>query len=245
MWKWEEKRQSMRGLIAKIEKNDMLEASVEGAKGAADLCAVEKKKRNYRVLGLLFLTVAVGWILHVGIYSQLQQQLAEKVLRFHVLANSNEEEDQALKLMVRDEIGGYVGGLLAQAETADACRQILTEHLSQIQEKAQAVVDAQGYSYPVTVGMETCYFPLKAYGEAIFPPGKYQALRIVIGEGKGKNWWCVLYPNLCFSGSLYQVDEESGTADLQKVLTPEEYRFLMENKEYEVRFRLLEIFTNG
>ena len=195
---------------------------------------------------MLFLCLAVIFALcvsHLVALHQMQKQVAEKVIRFHVLANSDSSSDQELKLQVRDRVGTYVGAWLETVDSQEEGRQVIQSHLADIEDLARTVIQEQGYDYTVSASLENCYFPIKAYGKAIFPPGEYQALRIVIGQGEGKNWWCVLYPNLCFSGSLYQIDETASTEELQKVLTPEEYKMIMENKEYEISFRLYEVFS--
>ena len=203
-----------------------------------------KKSVIFFCLAALF-TVSVG---HFVSFHQMQIQLAEKVIRFHVLANSDSSEDQELKLAVRDRVGTYLGEQLESAADVSEGRDIISAHLEEIEACAREEIASQGYDYPVTASLESCYFPVKAYGKAVFPAGNYQALRIVIGEGEGKNWWCVLYPNLCFSGSLYQIDEDASTEKLRTVLSPEEYKMIMENKEYEIGFRFQEtikgIFTN-
>lgn len=195
---------------------------------------------------IIFLCLAVIFAVSVSRFvalHQMQQQVAGKVIRFHVLANSNSDADQELKLAVRDSVGTYLGEQLEAAEDVSDGKTIITEHLEDIEACAEAEIARWGYDYPVTASLETCYFPIKAYGKAVFPPGNYQALRVVIGEGDGKNWWCVLYPNLCFSGNLYQIDEDASTEKLQTVLTPEEYKMIMENKEYEISFRIQEVIS--
>lgn len=189
------------------------------------------------VLALLF-TVGTCRIIELH---QLQQQVAGKVLRFHVLANSNSAVDQELKLAVRDQVGAYIGEQIATAQSIDESRQIVSLHLDEIQSCAEEVIKKQGFDYSVNVSLADSFFPEKTYGSAVFPPGEYQALRVVIGEGQGRNWWCVLYPNLCFSGHLYQVDEASESEELQKVLAPEEYKLIMEEKNYQISFRFLEL----
>ncbi len=193
---------------------------------------------------LLFFAAAVVFAIGVGRITtmcHMQMQVADKVLRFHVLANSNSEEDQELKLAVRDQVGTYVGAKLSNSDNLSESCLILENHLNEIEACAKKVILEKGYDYDVSARLETCFFPEKAYGNAVFPAGNYQALRVVIGEGKGKNWWCVLYPNLCFSGNLYQVSED-GTEKLQKVLAPEEYKLIMENKNYQISFRFQEFF---
>lgn len=200
---------------------------------------------------ITFLFVAIAFFL-VSMYQlhleETKQQIAGKVLRFHVLANSDCAEDQALKLAVRDQVGTYVGAQLSGATSLEESQELLIAHLDDIEQCAQEEIDRHGYHYDVTASLESTYFPEKAYGKASFPAGEYQALRVVIGEGAGKNWWCVLYPNLCFMGNLYQVDEEAGAEKLKQVLSPEEYQLVMESKDYEIKSKLVEImeeiFTN-
>lgn len=196
---------------------------------------------------LILLLVAILFSLgmhRVTTLCQMQQQVAQKVLRFHVLANSNTDKDQQLKLKVRDQVGAYIAVLLQEAQSMEESRQILKDHLEEIEACAERAVEENGSSCPVTAQLSSTFFPEKTYGKVTFPPGEYEALRLTIGEGKGRNWWCVLYPNLCFGGSLYQVEEETGQERLAQVLSPEEYRLLMEEKNFQVSFWFLEKFRD-
>lgn len=207
-----------------------------------------KQRENYKKWSvkkcILFVIIAIVFAVMVGQITylhQLQQQVADKVIRFHVLANSDSSADQELKLAVRDCVGTYLGEQLEGVKDVETGKNRILSYLDEIEDCASDEIAKRGYDYPVSASLETCHFPIKAYGKAVFPPGNYQALRIVIGEGEGKNWWCVLYPNLCFSGSLYSIDEDASTEKLKAVLSPEEYKMLMENKEYEVRFKFYEM----
>ena len=121
---------------------------------------------------------------------------------------------------------------------------VVEAHLPEITETAQAVVREAGYGYEVHAAIEETDFPSKTYGKFTFPAGKYEALRVVIGEGAGHNWWCVMYPNMCFEGSMYEVVDESAGEELKKVLSKEEYRAVLEEENYEVRCRYL-TFLDG
>ena len=169
---------------------------------------------------------------------RIQEQIAGKVLRFHVLANSDTAEDQNLKLAVRDAVGSRMAELLSDVPDREACEQVVEAHLPEIAETAQAVVREAGYEYEVHAAIEETEFPSKTYGKFTFPAGKYEALRVVIGEGEGHNWWCVMYPNLCFANSMYEVDASSGEK-LREVLEPEEYAAVLESGNYKVRFKML------
>lgn len=170
---------------------------------------------------------------------QIQQSIAEKVLRFHVIANSDSAKDQALKLKVRDAVGKEMAEVFADVGSREACEAIAAEKLDEIECIARRVIAAEGYDYEACAFVKEVDFPAKTYGDYIFPAGEYEALEVVIGEGAGQNWWCVMYPNMCFSGSVYEVvDEEAGEA-LKEVLSEEEYAEVFSEGEYEVRFRYL------
>ena len=172
----------------------------------------------------------------------LQQKIAGKILRFHVLANSDSGQDQALKLKVRDAVGSFLAEPLAQADSMADSERIVEEQIPEIERVAGQVVAEEGYAYRVDASLEQCAFPEKSYGAYTFPAGEYQALRVVIGEGKGHNWWCVMYPNLCFSGSMYEVDEQSGEK-LQAELTGEEYAAVIRSGDYQVQFGILKFLN--
>lgn len=195
-------------------------------------------------IGALMGTALSSGILYGVQYQQqkqLQEQLAEKVIRFHVLANSDSEEDQALKLLVRDAIGGYMQELPV-AEDKAACEAILVERIDEIEQVAEEVIENEGYSYEVAACLTECDFPVKTYGEYTFPAGTYEALRVTIGAGEGANWWCVMYPNMCFENSMYEVVDENAKKALREVLDEEEYEAVLASGKYEIRFRLLDFF---
>ena len=148
-------------------------------------------------------------------------------------------EDQNLKLAVRDAVGSRMAELLSDVPDREVCEQVVEAHLPEITETARAVVREAGYEYEVHAAIEETDFPSKTYGKFTFPAGKYEALRVVIGEGEGHNWWCVMYPNMCFEGSMYEVVDESAGEELKKVLSKEEYRAVLEEGNYEVRCRYL------
>lgn len=170
---------------------------------------------------------------------RIQESIAEKVLRFHVLANSDEAYDQELKLKVRDAVGMRMAELLADAKSREECEQIVQSELDEIRNMADTVIQSEGYAYETEVFLREVSFPVKTYGAYTFPSGNYEALEIVIGEGEGHNWWCVMYPNMCFSGSVYEVvDEDAGEA-LREVLSTEEYEQVLASGNYEVQFKYL------
>ena len=149
------------------------------------------------------------------------------VIRFHVRANSDSDEDQALKLLVRDGILEMMGPELAEAEDKDEARSIMEKKLAEIERTGETIVQAAGYDYEVHAYLTTEEFPMKSYGDLLFPAGEYEALRVDIGKQEGANWWCVMYPGLCFVDATGGIVAEDGKEELEQILTPEEYRELL------------------
>lgn len=161
--------------------------------------------------------------------NSIQEDIAEHIIRLHVIANSDSEEDQALKLEVRDEILSKIQDSLIYADTPAIAGKILDSEKDMISEIATAKIKQKGYDYSVRVVLEERYFPAKSYGEFTFPPGNYQALCIEIGAAAGKNWWCVLFPSLCFVDDTNAIVPEESKARLQDSLSPEAYQSLENN----------------
>ena len=130
-------------------------------------------------------------------YHAENKGLQDSVFRLHVIANSDSIEDQALKIAVKNEIVKLLTKEFSQQQDIEQAIELAQNHIPLIKETAQEVIARQGYNYPVEVKVGEYAFPTKSYGNLVFPAGEYQALRITIGEGQGKNWWCVLFPPLC------------------------------------------------
>ena len=118
------------------------------------------------------------------------------------------------------------------------------ENLSAIEEQAEKVISEEGYTYTVSARLANTDFPEKTYGPYTFQAGNYEALEVTIGNGEGHNWWCVMYPNLCFFNSTYEVVDEEAEKSLERVLTPEEYKSLMEDKNYQVKFAIADLWKD-
>ena len=136
----------------------------------------------------------------LGIYGQAQG-VRDSVVRLHVLANSDSTADQTLKLQVRDAVTEAAADWPLEVENADQAAALARERLPQIQAVAQQTVAAAGYNYPVTVTLDDIYFTTRQYDTVTLPAGIYRAVQVTIGEGKGQNWWCVMYPPLCVGGA--------------------------------------------
>lgn len=170
---------------------------------------------------------------------RLQRDIAEKLIRFHVVANSDTKEDQALKLQVRDAVGVKMQKLLEGVSGRAACEALLQERQGEIQQAAETAIAESGYDYKVNTFLKEVDFPVKSYGEYTFPAGTYEALEVVIGEGKGHNWWCVMYPNMCFSGSVYEAVVPEAEASLKETLSEEAYQSILSSGNYRVQFKYL------
>ena len=163
------------------------------------------------------LAIGLALALITGARADLRQSaLADKMLRLHVIANSNSEEDQALKLRVRDRVLALSETLLQHAETVSDAQRVIRENLPQLQACAQGEVARSGYSYPVTAELTHMYFPTREYESFSLPAGMYDAFRIVIGAGAGRNWWCVMFPPLCITAAEAEVTQSAEKAGLSE-----------------------------
>lgn len=198
------------------------------------------KKYIFHIAGVCVIFLYI-WTVVLG-NDPLQPAIASKILRFHVLANSDSAEDQAVKKEVRDAVGTYLQPLLKEAGSLDETKQIVNDNMECIIEIAKMTLEENGYDYEVNAAITVTDFPEKSYGSYTFPKGEYEALQISLGEGSGQNWWCVLYPNMCFRGTVYEVVEEEAGEALKEVLNPWEYADVFESEDVEFRFKILEYF---
>lgn len=170
----------------------------------------------------------------------------DTVVRLHVIANSDSEADQALKLEVRDAVIAVVSpavvGCGTQAEAIAAIEKIIPE----IEDAAIAVIAREGYSYGVSVELGEEYYPTKNYGSCAFPEGKYASLRVLIGDSEGQNWWCCLFPPLCLSSATSKDQKSNEEAFISVGLTSDQYKIVTEtnNPKYKARFKILETISS-
>ncbi len=187
---------------------------------------------------VILLTISV--LLLLGLWLEREQtDLSDSVLRLHVLANSDCTEDQQLKLKVRDAVLQEAKAVLPEDSSAAQAELILRSNLDRLAAAGAAVVAREGYNYPVTAEMKNTWFPTKEYEDFALPAGEYRALRIVIGEGDGRNWWCVVFPPLCLASVAETVQETA----LQAGMTEQQVALLTgESEGYVVKFKLLELW---
>jgi stage II sporulation protein R len=207
-------------------------------------------KKELKIIGISLIT---GFILSIliaaGMYSyseKTQAGIAGNVIRFHVKANSDSAEDQSLKNEVRDHVMENFGERLLIAENADETRQILSESLDEITVGVQQIIFESGYDYPVNVSIGTSFFPTRIYGNAVFPPGEYEALQISIGEGFGNNWWCIMFPPLCYVDISRTADDDE-IQQLMHLLPEEGYKLLTymeQDDSIKIKFKIVEWWQN-
>lgn len=198
------------------------------------------------MLLLIYLFIPGNGFLKDGVINEvgnIQEGISEEIIRFHVLANSDKEEDQALKIKVKDAIVAGLKEPLQGTNNKEEAREVLQDNVPLIINIAKNIIEEEGYDYNVSANIVDSYFPTKIYGDMTFPPGIYEALRVEIGDGKGKNWWCVMYPPLCFVEGTYSVVPEESKDQLKYILTEEEYEALAKEGKLKVKakFKLKEV----
>lgn len=179
----------------------------------------------------------------------LVNSISEKIVRFHVLANSNSKEDQQLKMEVKDRIIEYIFPKLENSNTLEESRQILEQNKEEIIEIANECIKENGYNYPVSVEFKRENFPEKVYGNITLPQGEYKAFRVLIGQAQGENWWCVMFPPICFvditKGQISYTETEEV---MKEVLTDEEFNqidntmVLDESKNIKYSLKIFDLF---
>ena len=177
----------------------------------------------------------------------VQTDIAQSILRLHVIANSDDDYDQDLKLAVRDRIVKETKHLFENSTSPEETKQIASENFELFQSAAKSEILAQGYDYDVNVSIGSFMFPSKVYGDVCLPAGYYDALKIVIGSGNGENWWCVLFPPLCFVDGVNAELPSEAKDSLKNNLTDEEYALITENNSsnvsVQVRFKIIELLA--
>lgn len=169
------------------------------------------------------------------------------VIRFHVIANSDSDEDQKLKLKVRDVVINYLYPYMKDVKNLDESRKIIKEKNDEVIKLVNKVIKQNGYNYSVESRLSRENFPEKEYGNIIFPQGNYEAYRIIIGNGEGHNWWCVMFPPLCFVDvTVGEVEKEKSNEMMEGYLGKEEFGYLVgeEKCDIEIRFKIVDLIKD-
>ena len=163
------------------------------------------------------------------------EEIPSQVLRLHVLANSDSQKDQTLKLEVRDRVLAESAGMLDGVKDREQAERAVSQRLEQLKSAARDEIKKRGYDYPVEVSLKNTWFPTRQYGDVTLPAGEYDALEVVIGSGKGHNWWCVLFPPLCLPAA-------QDPKQLEDVLNPNELKIVRGSGGYEIKFKTVEYY---
>ena len=200
------------------------------------------------ILPLLFIYTLICSISYVNAIST---DLQKNVFRLHVIANSDSEDDQNLKLKVRDNVIKYMNTLCSKTTSKEEAIEIANAHLNEFKKIALNTIKENGYNYDVNISIDNVFFPTKTYGDISLPEGYYDALRIKIGKAEGKNWWCVMFPPLCFVDVTSGIVPDDSKELLKENLSQEEYDLIcngnsedLNNTDITFKFKIVELLNN-
>lgn len=207
-----------------------------------------RKKIIITTIAIISLTAAIAAKNHtpaantnsIACTADMQKSIAH--LLFHILVCFAVAVCQHVKTQVRDAVGAYIEPYLLECENIEETRATVNDHMDEIIAVSKETLAANGFTYGASAELTHTDFPEKTYGDYTFPEGNYEALEITLGDGAGHNWWCVLYPNMCFRGSVYEVVEDEAKENLKEVLTPDEYESIFDSGKYEIKLKILDIF---
>ena len=204
------------------------------------------KKNLKMVIILSFLLFLYTSICAISYAQNVSTDIANSVFRLHVIANSDSTEDQNLKYKVRDNLLDYMNSLCQNCESKQEAISIVEKNKDTFEQIAKQTIKEEGYSYSVKINIGNFEFPTKNYGDISLPAGYYDALRVEIGEAKGQNWWCVMFPPLCFVDITSGVVPDESKELMENNLSEEEYALISDQSDSEIqfKFKLLEFFNN-
>ena len=206
--------------------------------------------KNPKVKMVIILSILLFLYTTICAFSYAQNvssDIANSVFRLHVLANSDSEEDQELKYKVRDDLLSYMNEICVDCTTKEEAIRRVTVHQDDFKQIALNTIQEEGYSYDVKINIGNFEFPTKNYGDISLPAGYYDALRVEIGEAKGQNWWCVMFPPLCFVDISSGIVPEESKEVLENNLSEEEFALVSEDSDGQIqfKFKLLEFFNQN
>lgn len=199
-----------------------------------------------KIIVLLFLLTLFTFVSALSYVRAVSQDIADSVFRLHVIANSDSKQDQDLKLKVRDELLKYMNNLAENCSSKEEVIQLAKENQDKFKQIAEQTITENGFSYSVSVEIGDSDFPTKTYGDISLPAGTYDALKVKIGEAKGQNWWCVMFPPLCFVDVSSGIVPDESKEELKENLNDEEYAVISETDDNKInfKFKLIEFFQN-
>ena len=205
-----------------------------------------KNSKVKMVIILSFLLFLYTTICAFSYAQNISTDISNSVFRLHVIANSDSEEDQNLKYKVRDTLLKHMKELCCDCKNKDEAIKIVKEHLEEFKQIALQTIKDNGYSYNININIGNFEFPTKEYGDISLPAGFYDALKVEIGEAKGQNWWCVMFPPLCFIDVTSGVVPEESKKQLENDLSEEEFALVSEDSDIKIQFKFKRLeFFNG
>ena len=194
------------------------------------------KKILFRIEISVLIALIICGVLNINAFSQQCDSIRSKMLRMHVIANSDSVEDQQLKLKVRDAVLSAGKEVFDGSVTSSEAKEKITPHIDYLEKVALDTIKQEGFEYSVKITVENEYFNTRTYDNRItLPAGYYTAVKVIIGEGKGKNWWCVMFPPMCLPTAVAE-------CEISDVLTENETEIVTETEKYKFRFKIVEIF---
>jgi len=192
---------------------------------------------------LIILLLSIYCVLCAFSYvNAVSTNIQNSVFRLHVIANSDSAEDQNLKYIVRDKVLEYINKISNNISSKENIIPLVNQNINEIQKIVEDTIYENGYNYTVKINIGNFTFPTKKYGDITFPAGFYDALKIEIGESKGQNWWCVMFPPLCFVDITSGIVPEESKETIRENLSEEEYKLLSDNISF--KFKIVELFQN-
>ena len=199
-----------------------------------------------RCLILIFLLIIYIFVSAISYTHAICKDISDNIFRLHVIANSDSSEDQNLKLLVRDSILSYINTISSDITSKEELISLVNENLNVLEELAEKTIVENGYNYDVSLEIGNFSFPTKNYGDITLPPGYYDALRVKIGKAEGQNWWCVMFPPLCFVDVTTGIVPEDSKEILKENLSAEEFDLISDtsNSNTHFKFKIVEVLQN-
>ena len=203
--------------------------------------------KSLKKILIIFVLFIVYTLISIFSYSNaVSKNISDSVFRLHVIANSDSDEDQNLKYLVRDKLIDYMNSLSQNIYSKDEAIKIANENKDEFYNIAKSVIIDNGFNYDVNVEIGNFSFPTKNYGDISLPAGFYDALKVEIGNSSGQNWWCVMFPSLCFVDVSDGIVPKDSKETLQENMHEEDYNLISsDNLEYKFKFKLVELFENA
>ena len=200
-----------------------------------------------RVCLILLLLIVFVFTSAFSYANTVSGEIADSVFRLHVIANSNSDEDQNLKYKVRDALIEYMNSICSNTTSKEEAINIAKSHIDDFYDIANNIIEENGFLYPVSIEIGKFEFPTKTYGDVSLPAGIYDALEVKIGEAVGQNWWCVMFPPLCFVDVSSGIVPDDSKEQLEESMPEEDYDLITksdDSSDVHFKFKIVELFEN-